>query len=993
MNNNQGSRSAACRAALAFAFSMCLSSTVWAQGAEGSLYGQATANATVAITNLDTGASREIKSERNGRFAFSKLSPGRYKVSSGGVSREVQVVVGAGTQVNLDAKVETIHVTGNTLSGIDISSVESNTVFTQEQLRALPVARDPNAVALLAPGVVRGDSGFGGLPSFAGASVAENGYYINGFDVTNIRTFLSYATLPFEAIGQQQIKTGGYGAEYGRSLGGVVSLVSKRGGNEWKSGVSMYWTPESGRAKAKDVRDLEPTNAGGYTIFQSSNKSSGVNVNVYSGGALIKDKLFVFALIDGNDSRGSSYGQSNSASSKSGKPNGLVKLDWQVSDNHSIEGTAISNKGKSTTTDYTNARPFSTSHDGIGRTSTNESGGSVLIGKYTGHLTRNLTVSALVGKVEHLVSKVRGARTANQDCPVVLEVNLSEIGCWVGPFPGSGARDPNAPEDTDKRDAWRLDMEWAVGNHTVRGGVDAQAFTSSAAGSTAYTGGYYFRYFVTPDSGIINGVRNAAVPGTQYVRRRLVSSTSGKYEVDNAAIYLEDSWRFAKTLLLYGGLRAESFNNKNAAGVSFVKKDNQLAPRIGFAWDVNGDATSKLYGNFGSYFIPVAANTNIRQTRSEIFEHRFYLFQSRDPRTQGPVGLSAELGVPQIIANGALPNPATIADTKLRPMSQDEFILGFQKALNRGVSVGIKGTHRKIKNGFDDYCGVHQALEKWAADNRFTNFDSNTSAGCILLNPGRDVNLQIDVNNDGRLREFTIPARYFGLAPYKRTYTGIELTFDRPFDGKWNMQGSYTWSKSKGTAEGYVSSIIDQADAGITQDFDFGSFTDGADGYLPNDRRHVFKLFGNAQIQPDVRLGFNASAASGRPKSCIGFVPPTAPDYAGGSANYTVASSYYCLNNQGVTVLVPRGSQGRTPWTYALDFSVAWTPKLATGKLTLQADIFNILNSRKALEVNEQRDYSRQTSGTSPGQLSQNYGQPTSFEAPRSLRLTARYEF
>jgi hypothetical protein len=124
---------------------------------------------------------------------------------------------------------------------IDVRSVESNTVFTQEQIRNLPVARDVNSVALLAPGVVKGDAGLGagGIPSFGGASVAENGYYINGFDVTNIRNFLSYADLPFDAIGEQQIKTGGYGVEYGRSLGGVISLSTKRGTNEWKGGTSV----------------------------------------------------------------------------------------------------------------------------------------------------------------------------------------------------------------------------------------------------------------------------------------------------------------------------------------------------------------------------------------------------------------------------------------------------------------------------------------------------------------------------------------------------------------------------------------------------------------------------------------------------------------------------------------------------------------------------------------------------------------------------------
>ena len=445
-------------------------------------------------------------------------------------------------------------------------------------------------------------------------------------------------------------------------------------------------------------------------------------------------------------------------------------------------------------------------------------------------------------------------------------------------------------------------------------------------------------------------------------------------------------------MLLYGGLRSESFNNKNSGGESFVKADNLLAPRLGFSWDVEGNSSLKVYGNAGSYFIPVAANTNIRATRGELFEQRFFLFQSRDPRTLGPVGLGAQIGSPQIVSDGALPNPATISDTKLRPMSQDEYILGFQKALGNKMSFGLKATSRKIKNGFDDYCDTHNALDAWAADNKFNNFDSGTAAGCIIMNPGRDVNLQVDVNNDGKLQNVTIPSRYFGLAPYTRTYQGIELSFDRPFDGNWGLQGSYTWSKSKGTAEGYVNSTINQEDAGITQDFDFGSFTDGSNGFLSNDRRHVMKLFGNYGISPDFRVGFNATVASGRPLSCIGFVPPSVRDYAGAS-QYTTASSYYCLNAAGTTVLTQRGTVGRTPWTSSLDVSFAWTPKVGPGKLTMQMDIFNIVNSQKATELNEIRDFSRQTSGVPPGQLSQNYGQPTSLESPRAVRLTARYEF
>ena len=240
------------------------------------------------------------------------------------------------------------------------------------------------------------------------------------------------------------------------------------------------------------------------------------------------------------------------------------------------------------------------------------------------------------------------------------------------------------------------------------------------------------------------------------------------------------------------------------------------------------------------------------------------------------------------------------------------------------------------------------------------------------------------------LTNVTIPASYFRLAPYTRTYKALELTLEKPFDGKWGMQFSYVLAKSRGTAEGYVQSQLNQEDAGITQDFDFGSFTDGAKGYLPNDRRHTFKLFGTYAITDEFAVGLNATLASGRPYSCIGFVPNTVPDFA---ETWTGSpSSYYCRTSATEVKLVPRGTAGRTPWTHQFDVQLSYKPKWAS-RLTLQADVFNVFNSRKATEYNEVRDYSYATSETPPYRQNLNYGSPTATQEPRYVRLSGRYEF
>ena len=149
------------RTALSIALGMCFAGGVQAQSSVGSIFGDAGSNAEVTIQNLETGTSRTIKADATGHFTFSQLPPGSYRVTAAGVSRDAVVKVGTGTQINLAAangnptELDTVTVVGaNVINPIDVSSVESTTVFSAQQIAALPVARDITSVALLAPGTV-----------------------------------------------------------------------------------------------------------------------------------------------------------------------------------------------------------------------------------------------------------------------------------------------------------------------------------------------------------------------------------------------------------------------------------------------------------------------------------------------------------------------------------------------------------------------------------------------------------------------------------------------------------------------------------------------------------------------------------------------------------------------------------------------------------------------------------------------------------------------
>ncbi|MEG3049937.1 MAG: Oar protein, partial [Thermomonas sp.] len=227
------------RKALVLALALGFAAGAQAQtNTAGAVTGRAASGDTITLVNPATGFSRTITVDSSGSYRFSQLPTGQYRIArNGGSTRDVSVNVGNASTVDFvggsDATtLDTVTVVGSgAINPIDVSSVESTTIMTAEQIAKIPVARDTTSVALLAPGTVRGDAAFGNLASFGGASVAENQFYVNGFNVTNTFNNLAFGQIPFEAIAEQQTKTGGYGAEFGRSLGGVVNQITKRGTN------------------------------------------------------------------------------------------------------------------------------------------------------------------------------------------------------------------------------------------------------------------------------------------------------------------------------------------------------------------------------------------------------------------------------------------------------------------------------------------------------------------------------------------------------------------------------------------------------------------------------------------------------------------------------------------------------------------------------------------------------------------------------------------
>ncbi len=1004
------------------------STAVLSQSVVGAIFGQAAANSTVVVQNVDTGLTRTLTVDSSGRYRASSLPIGKYKVTlqqdgtAVSTRDNVMVNIAGGTEVSFtgaagDIKMlEGVQVVASVLPSIDVSSVDTKTVFTADQLAKLPLARNVSAIALLAPSVVNNTSY--GVPSFGGAASSENAYYINGFPVTNPLTNLGFSSLPYDAIDQMQVLTGGYGAAFGRATGGVINITTKRGSNEWKAGVAGYWEPQTLRSHPRNNRypntGAYPDTDGTLYAYNTENQYWRTSYGAYLSGPLIKDRLFVYVSGEIEKREGNSV---RYASTSPQRPDGwndysykmprwVAKVDWNITDNHILEFTGLSDKtgynAAYSAFDYADFSHGAPNGAGI---RTKESA-ELYVGKYTGYITDDLTVTAQYGEqqLDHYSApfpfdatcpRISGNTTARNQMPGIVYNPTCQFAAKT-PLPGAN----------DKVKAGRLDIEYRLGDHSLRVGYDANE-ANSFTGSE-YAGGFVWVFQQTAnknapiDAG--HGVGSPAsaggsglgVPGSNkgYFARRQYFTQVADVSVKQQAQYIEDRWQVNDRLLLSLGVRNEQFSNYDGNGIRYVAQRHQIAPRLGASWDVFGDSSLKVFANAGRYHLALPNNVAVRAASASLFTQEYFTYTGTDPRTGAPIGLvnvpvDTSLGYscpgnPNAISSnlecGTAPDPRTVAAKGLKSHFQDEYILGMEQRLSDSFNWGVKGTYRDLQSAIDDTCAP--AL----------------GGRCFTFNPGV-ANTFLEEQDDGSFVAKTYSNEELGFPKLKRKYLALDLFAEHPFDGKWYAKIEYTLSHNFGNTEGQLLSDIDtgaggQSDVSQTQDWDLPQLMVGSNGNLANDRRHQIKGFGYYQVNPEWRVGATAIISSGRPTSCFSFYPtadaglyngayyhfcglagsgtaPGTPGYQPPSADYKFA---------------PRGVAGDTPWTYQINLNASYTPAWANNNLELAVDVLNVFNQQVPQYYDTQYASDRNTKSAF-------YGQELNYSTPRQFRLTARYDF
>jgi hypothetical protein len=872
--------------------------------------GAALPGVAVEATSAALQGTKVATTDEGGKFRLVFLPPGSYvvRVALEGFTTVEQpdIVVPLGRTVTVAVQMQPAFSDEMTVTSvaplIDVRAAEVGSNVTRASFLALPFERDFISVVQAAPGTTTDASG----TVVYGSTGLENAYVIDGIRTNNLLDNSSLRTLNFEFIEEVQVKTGGYAAEYGRSTGGVVNVITRSGGNDFHGDVFGYYFDDSLQTGPSDeVEAYRRTYGGSYTVDAFRKADLGFDL----GGFLLEDRLWFFAAYDfvANDE---DQRVAKDFTGYGGPPEGQVyvreeerqlwsgKLTWRPGSNHSLILSAF---GDPVTTEGPLRTLNGTESTFLGAF---ERGGDTAMLRWEGVLGASLVVDAQASRFTYR-SSYPGINASE---PFRVDFTTPQYAATGVPFRSGGFGGYN--EHDLVRDSARLDAALFVGDllgdHELKAGAEVERARWSR--DLRYSGGQSVQVwcavgYLTPDGcpseWVVYGhslLLSAEPPGgvdDPAFESYVTDVQSQAPSSDNPAAYVQDSWRVVPSLTLGLGVRWERQEFYDRHGDLKLALDDAWAPRLGFTWDVRNDGSTKVFGSWGRFYetAPLMLTATFNDNVGAFVGNR-----DPDGLTCDPT-LAGEPWYMPCSVWAAAPTPVDPAGVK--PGYMDEALLGVEVAATPSLALGAKLVYRTLGRIVEDAMG---------ADLYY-----------YMGNPGY-----------GLLTEAPDLFTFSWVLPVpepKRTFKGVELTAVRRMADNWQLIASYLWSKLEGNYDGSYYPDFHQNMPNTSAIYDFADFSVHNDGYLSNDRRHQAKVAASYVFPFRLTAGLLAYYRSGTPVSALGF-------------------SWYGNN----LYLSQRGTWGRTDDEYEMDLHLSYPIKLGGAELHLLLDVFNLLDRQGEVE-------------------------------------------
>jgi hypothetical protein len=250
--------------------------------------GQPLPDVQVTLTGLSLQGERRVLTGRPGYFRVLDLPIGTYvlRLSRLGFRPTVHegVRVRLGTTAELGdirlepqaAELPTVSVTAER-PAIDPMSTTIGSVLEASVFGQLPIGRDYQSMVAILPHA--NESSFGDGLSIGGSTGLENAYFIDGVNVTDVYVAKGGTRLPYNFVRSVQVRNGGYEAEYGRAMGGVVNAVTYSGGNQLEGNAFGFVSHSALAASERPVLG---------SLRQD--RFSVVDVGARLGGPIVRDR-------------------------------------------------------------------------------------------------------------------------------------------------------------------------------------------------------------------------------------------------------------------------------------------------------------------------------------------------------------------------------------------------------------------------------------------------------------------------------------------------------------------------------------------------------------------------------------------------------------------------------------------------------------------------------------------------------------------------------
>jgi Carboxypeptidase regulatory-like domain len=303
-------------ACVTVAMSQAQSNAADLQGTVRDPNGAAVPNATVTARNSATNVSREATTNEDGFYKIVNLPPGDYAVTVTAANYKTAVLpivkVTVGQTANQDIPLEIGEVTATvTIASASPTIVETTntavaSTIDQQRIDNLPINERNYLSFALTSSMVSRDNGrpIGPAPTtglnFGGQRGRSNLVQVDGADNTDNSVNASRSTVSQEAVQEFQVVTNSFAAEFGRSSGGVVNVVTKSGGNDWHGNIFGFLRHKSFQAR----NPFAPVDKPAFTRAQYGGTL---------GGSLLRDRTFIFASFEQRQRHESGFFTSNPA--------------------------------------------------------------------------------------------------------------------------------------------------------------------------------------------------------------------------------------------------------------------------------------------------------------------------------------------------------------------------------------------------------------------------------------------------------------------------------------------------------------------------------------------------------------------------------------------------------------------------------------------------------------------------------------------------------